>query len=166
MPVERKDTLFKRTAFDPAMPKVRVIHVCVPRDRQASAYDIQFILGDALEDVRDPQVNVPTNFHRYSYDIRTRRFIDFMGTDEDLENTEFYDKELYKIVAQAKFMNGEYDGYSEKEWKGLKEFLNDWKDNDLATPFEKEILKNKSPRKIAGYKHSPLKALFDEIKKP
>lgn len=165
LPIERKDTLFKRSPFDPAMPKVRVIHMCIPKGPQANANNIQFILGDALEDVRDPQVYAPTNsFHRYSYDIRTRRFIDYMGMDEDLENTEFYDKELYKIVAQVKFMNGEYDGYSEKEWKGLKEFLNEWKDNDLATSFEKMILKNRSPRKIAGFKHSPLKALFDEIK--
>lgn len=186
LPVERKDPLFKREPFDRSMPKVRVIHALVPKNEKDP---MQFVFGDAIEDVCYDygfglkHLNYDQeNYHLCSYDIRMRKFVHFAYRPSGpleliwdfkkvLKNA--VAKDIYKVAAEARFMNGESDGYSPKEWEGLMQFFKEWEElpelqkkatgqPDMQTFFEKVVLRNQSPQKLESYKHSPLKQFFDK----
>lgn len=189
LPVERNDALFKRTPFDRAMPKIRVIHVFKELEIE------KIIIGDVLDDVLhrpyDDQLSnkIPrryevgksesfnsstSHYGNYlvrsedkdkdkkkvfatSYDIRTRQRV-AGDINEDPKLSEMED--FHKIVAQVRFINGDYEGYSEEEWDALCEWLKGIENvGELLDYFENTILRHK-PRKVAAFKKSPLYKLL------
>lgn len=164
LPVERQDSLFKRTPFDHAMPKIHTLHI------SAEPYNLKkVILGDVLDDVLhrpyqqdlfDKTTSLTNDYRAISYDLRTRTRVagENYCTQQDLEKLEPF----YEIVAQVRFINGEYEGYSAPEWRGLRSWLKKVKNPQaLCDFFEKTILRTQ-PRKAAAFKDSPLYSLFLE----
>lgn len=155
LPLERKDNLFKRTPFDSAMQKIRTVHVVF----DASDKIEKVILGDVLDDVlhrpyekygQYDEAPLTKSELSYTYDLRTRKCIAGSKTVKHDR------KDFHKIVAQVKFINGEFEGYSEEEWKALLDWLGGL-DNpkQMMEFFEKTVLRTK-PRKAAKFKQSKL----------
>ncbi len=136
LPLERKDQLFKRQPFDRAMPKVTVVAIQRGVDK---VEDI--IVGDMLDSVF-PHGRFPPLF-----DLETRTFIAHKGFSRIEQGDDFH-----LLLAQLRFMNGEVDGYTDRELEQLKKWVT-W--HDLKGFFVNVILKHR-PRQRALLKKSSL----------
>ncbi|MDR3624677.1 MAG: hypothetical protein P4L16_06015 [Chlamydiales bacterium] len=169
LPIEREDKLLKRTPFDQAQPKIRILHISPSTDT--------VLIGDALDDVHHrPFADyplIPTEYtttkpaylldsysRSFSYDIHTRQVVAAGKGYSDLSSF----KGFYKIVAQAKFINGEYEGYSKKELNGFSEWLKEHPGelHSLQNFFENTVLHGQ-PQKINAFRQSPLFELFKNL---
>lgn len=172
LPLERTDNLNKRTPFDKAMPKANTIHFSLNRQEKIE----KLIFGDVLDAVYHKGYKGCNQYYYYeivtklsdpaiTYDLRTRRPVDINTShhSEDTIHKALDSDDFRKIIAQIRFINGEYKDYSEEEMKTLRAWL-----EGLANPeemrqyFEKVILRTK-PNKITAFKNSPLYKLFDDI---
>ena len=154
LPLQRKDQLFKRTAFDHAMPQVKNLHIVMNYRNGIE----KIIIGDVLDDV----IHRPYGYHSkqelkprtesynsYTYDLHTRRPIAGDTPKEPLAD-------LDSIVAQVRFLNGEYEGYTPDEWTALIQWLkSSGKQKEMCDFFEKTILRTK-PRRAAAFRLSNL----------
>jgi hypothetical protein len=98
--------------------------------------------------------------HSTSYDIRTRKRLagDILEGNQTLTEME----DFHKIVAQVRFINGDYEGYNADELKALGKWLQGLeKPQELQHFFETTILKSK-PRQLAAFRQSPLHKAFQD----
>ncbi|HEY4832777.1 MAG TPA: hypothetical protein VIH61_09500, partial [Waddliaceae bacterium] len=184
LPLERKDHLYKRVPFDKAMPQATTIHFGIDKNKVHKC-----IIGDALDAVHHrgyysggfSYCTTSTDFYEpaITYDLRTRRPVDINVSDDNRLlsskdpsysyyseasiNKVLNDEDFQKIVVQIRFINGQYEGYSEDEMKALRVWLESL-DNpeEMRQYFEKTILRVK-PKKVDAFRKSPLYKLFDDI---
>ncbi|MDR3624359.1 MAG: hypothetical protein P4L16_04380 [Chlamydiales bacterium] len=172
LPLDRKD-LFKRLSFDHAQPKINNLHIIMEGPWHPNQKIELIIIGDILDDVHhrpycyysgDQNRPVTKTNWSMSYDIRTKEIVAKGIITDPEEKAIISDEAFQSIIAQAKFINGEYENYSQSEWIGLCNWLKGVDDlNELQHFFEKTILRTK-PRKAAAFKQSPLFKLFEELK--
>lgn len=149
LPIERKDSLYKRYPFDKAMPRIRMLHMTfqnLPKKIE------KVVIGDILDDV--------THRPKYSnsYDLCTSKWVSCKVYDT---STHDLTEDFQAIRAQVKFLNGEYEDYTDLEWNSLKKWLTSLRNpEEMRDYFAKVILKHK-PRKAEAFKLSPLFRLFE-----
>lgn len=157
LPVKRTDSLFKRTPFDRAMPPIHTLHFVFSwRSTTCS----KAIFGDVLDDV----IHRPQEYSGYKFEPITR---DSGGVSYDLRTGKIVsgnpDAKLPEdLIAQARFINGQFEGYSRNEWDHLQYWISQNNPQKLKEFFEKTILRTK-PAKAAAFVHSELYALFDKL---
>ena len=172
LPLERTDHLYKRVPFDKAMPRAAQIHVGLEKQGDTGLNIKHVVIGDVLDAVEhrgrpsgayshcstQTQLDTPA----FTYDLRTRQFVDIHvatwhlnmsgnilmhsfvpPSEKDVYELQNY-MEFLKIQAQIRFINGEYDGYTNKEMSALRSWLESLDDpEEMRTYFEKTILRVK-----------------------
>ncbi|MCB1118393.1 MAG: DUF3638 domain-containing protein [Chlamydiia bacterium] len=136
LPLSRKQQMFKRKPFDDKTYRIGVVKVLETGE---------IIIGDVLDGL--------TKYHcSYSdYDIRMNRFIHHTAPG-------VMRKEFPLQIAQIKFFNGQFDGYTDEEWTALK----DWLKPEHRRHFE-QIIANR-PEQCRKFPFSPLAKLFSSLR--
>ena len=116
LPLERKDSLFKRQAFDNAMPQAKMVHIVLNYSDQIE----KVVIGDVLDDVIHRPYSWYTckkeikpktvTYRSYSYDLQTRHPVAGGAVPTSTPD------DLSTLTAQIRFLNGEFDGY--RGWQG------------------------------------------------
>jgi hypothetical protein len=92
------------------------------------------------------------------YDTKLKRANYKKGSFDEKEQ-----KKMAAKIAQLRFEDGQYAGYSKDEWESLKTWISKQKDpQELENYFVNEILKYR-PQDRERYKYSPLADLFKSM---
>lgn len=186
LPVDRTDSLFKRTPFDSKMSRLGMVLVTInlggigilkniPGMNIQEAVLQEVTLLDSIDSI---QLGLRQGF---TYDTRTNQVVRIYGANSILKEEKLsYESELgrvdcikskiienlissvtfAKLMAQAKFFDGQYHQYqyTPEEWRQLQAFI-EKKPRKMERFFIKEVLKNRY-KDCAFFEASALKQLF------
>lgn len=154
---------YQRQLHDRMQNPVHFIKIDVSASENPSLIEATFL--DSLEASDRTVLRIPKLSKEDSiaslYDMRLKRFVKGPLAEPGSVVPDAVQTKLNVITSQARFFNGEIGGYSGEEFKALRQWLIDSKD-DLEPHF-KEIIKFK-PQAQQVYPFSQIKKLFEEVK--
>jgi len=143
-----KKALYQRRPFDENMYRIGEIYL-----QTDYKYNItQLIIEDPLRDFFIPRDG--------AYDIRTNQFITLKGFKDNIS----YSQEFIELIAQVKFLDGRFSGYSPEELKALSTWLTKHHPEQMQDHFLNEILCYRYQDKQA-FVGSQLHQLFETLNK-
>lgn len=162
LPLSRQGTasLHKRSAFDSKMFRVGMVSFDVSYSGIDEGNILKIVVEDPLEDTLDSEKLRPKvekskySFeHQAFYDIRTRQWVKRSIRES---------QDFIRSIAQIRFFDGQLDGYTDEEFKHLREWLVVNGVVKMRDHLLKEILQFRLMDKL-GFESSQLGKLFREL---
>lgn len=150
LPFERNKTLcpFKRYAFEPSMFNVGEVLIQIKKGKISAVIedperDSSMLRDtDFIYDIRTDRVNIEKHVKRYDYwrvKKQKQKYLnqDLKPPDEKWVNS----PEFFRLIAQAKFLDGRTGGYSAEELIELENWLQDSGPLEMQRHFREDILR-------------------------
>ena len=167
--------IYRRSPHDLKQNRLHYLSVYISKDSWVKGKKHDWRQERVIEDVSIASIDQMDAHEQMSpyqhrefeilYDTHLRRFVmDRYNKFTYFEFTSQAQKKLTRLIAQARFEDGQYDTYDEAETEALRTWLKEQPDPSILEKyFVDEVLKNRSHDR-ERYRHSPLKELFDSLK--
>ena len=164
--------VYHRQAHDPRQNRLHYVYFGEGRALALDLIDTREIMsprtGIPLSPIPDSaQKTLIFQNNIWIYDTKLNRFINWEKENKiSKKKQKILEKpipEQTRWIAQMRFEDGQFDGYSSDEWISLEKWLKNWHNPvELEDYFKNQVLRNR-PEDREKYNFSPLKALFDKI---
>lgn len=161
LPLNRTDPLHKRKPFDSRMLRVGAVSVYWNWGGVLGTDTLNRIeIGDLLDEEKFRSNEDEQNF---TYDVHTKKVLNggILSTEQNnISNSD----EFANLTAQIRFLDGQIEGYSEKEVIALKNWLtqNGTEAEELQSLFENKIIRYHDETRLR-FRHSQLWNVFNQL---